>query len=169
MKRILGPQGTIRSHGGKALLALLVGALAIGTSNNALAVEPTPSTAQRASIAGLPLNFERNLGQAPGQIQYLAHGPAYAIALAQQGAALTLGRGARASESPQVLRLRMRGANRASIPAAEDPLPGRVNYFIGNDPSRWRTNIATYQRGPLCERVPWNRSHLLRHTGETRI
>ena len=50
MKRILGPQGTIRSHGGNALLALLVGALANGMSGNALAAEPTSSAAQRASI-----------------------------------------------------------------------------------------------------------------------
>jgi hypothetical protein len=146
MKRILGPQGTIRSHGGKALLALLLGALANGTSANVLAAEPTSAATQRASIAGLPLNFERNLGQAPEQVQYLAHGPAYAIAITEQGAALTLGQGARASDTPQVIRLRVRGANHASFPTAEDPLPGRVNYFIGNDPSRWRTNIATYNK-----------------------
>jgi hypothetical protein len=27
-----------------------------------------------------------------------------------------------------------------------DELPGRVNYFKGNDPSNWRTNLATYAR-----------------------
>ena len=146
MKRILGPQGTIRSHRGKALLALLVGALMNGTSGSAPAAEATPSAAQRASIAELPLNFERNLGQAPEQVQYLAHGPAYAIAITDQGAALTLGRGAPASEPPQVVRLRVQGANHASTPTAEDPLPGRVNYFVGNDPSQWHTNIATYNK-----------------------
>jgi hypothetical protein len=146
MKRILAPQGTIRSHCGKALLVLLAGALANGTSGNALAAESTASAAPRASIAGLPLNFERNLGQAPQEVQYLAHGPAYAIAITEQGAALSLGQGARASELPQVVRFRVHGANHASIPTAEDPLPGRVNYFIGNDPSQWRTNIATYNK-----------------------
>ncbi len=146
MKCILGPQGTIRSHGGKALLALLVCGLANGTGGDALAAEPTPSNSQRASIAGLPLDFEQNLGQAPQQVQYLAHGPAYAIAITEQGAALTLGRDVRAAELPQVVRLRVHGANHASIPTAEDPLPGRVNYFIGNDPSLWRTNIATYKK-----------------------
>jgi hypothetical protein len=146
MKRILGPQGTIRSHGGKALLALFVGALANGMSSDALAAEPTSSTAQRTSIAGLPLNFEQNLGQAPQQVQYLARGPAYTIAITEQGAALTLGGRARAAESPQMIRLRVHGANQASIPTAEDQLPGRVNYFIGNDPSQWRTNIATYNK-----------------------
>jgi hypothetical protein len=145
MKRILGPQGTIRSHGGKALLALLVCALTNGTSSNAAAESPT-AAAQRASIAGLPLNFEQNLGQAPQQVQYLAHGAAYAIAITAQGAALTLGSGARASESPQMIRLRVHGATHASIPTAEDPLPGRVNYFVGSDPSHWRTNIATYNK-----------------------
>src|SRR5580693_5159579 len=147
MTRILGSRGSIRAHGGKALLTLLVGALANGASSgNALAAETTPSMAQRASVAGVPLNFERNLGQAPEEVQYLAHGPAYAIAITERGAALTLGRDARASESPQVVRLRVHGANHASIPTVEDPLPGRVNYFIGNDPSQWRTNIATYNK-----------------------
>jgi hypothetical protein len=42
--------------------------------------------------------------------------------------------------------LRVHGANHTAIPVAEDPLPGRVNYFIGNDPSQWHTNIATYSK-----------------------
>src|SRR5271165_4193797 len=86
MKCILGPQGTIRSHAGKLSLALLVGALA--NSGNASAAQNLPSPAQRASISGLPLNFEQNLGQAPDEVQYLAHGPSYAIELTEQGAAL---------------------------------------------------------------------------------
>jgi hypothetical protein len=146
MKRIMGARGTIRSHGGKAFLALLAGALAnAAISTQTPAAETTPPLAQRASIAALPLNFERNSGQAPGEVQYLAHGPAYAIAITEQGAALSLGRGTRA-EPPQVVRLRVRGANHTSIPTAEGPLPGRVNYFIGNDPAQWRTNIATYNK-----------------------
>src|ERR1700679_2229774 len=145
MKRIMGPRGNIRSHHGKALLALLVGALASAAiSAQTPAAKTTPLLAQRVSFAGLPLNFERNLGQAPGDVQFRAHGPAYAIAITEQGAALSLGRVGRASELPQVVRLRVHGANHTSIPTAEEPLPGRVNYLIGNDPSQWRTNIATY-------------------------
>ncbi len=29
---------------------------------------------------------------------------------------------------------------------AEAPLPGRVSYFLGNDPSRWQAGLATYAR-----------------------
>src|SRR5580693_9991824 len=97
MKRILGPQGTIRSYGSKAFLALMMAALAHAAQSAPQApTAPTASSgAQSASIAGLPLNFERNSGQAPGEVQFLAHGPAYAIAITGQGAALSLGWGAR--------------------------------------------------------------------------
>jgi hypothetical protein len=138
MKRIWGPQGTIRSHDGRAFLALLVGVLANG--GNALGAQTQPSPA--ASITGLPLNFERNLGQAPDEVQYLAHGSSYAIELTEQGAALAF---AGHSSSPaKVIRLRVQGANPTARPAAEAPLPGQVNYFIGNDPAKWRTHVATY-------------------------
>ena len=38
------------------------------------------------------------------------------------------------------------GANpRAKVSGLEE-LPGKSNYFIGNDPKKWRTNVATYAR-----------------------
>ena len=145
MTRILGPQGSIRARGGKALLALLIGALANGAgSGNALATETQPSMAQRASIAGVPLNFEKNLGQSPSDVQFLAHGPAYAIELTEQGAALAFG--GQSPKAAKAIRLRVQGANTSSKPTAEDPLPGRVNYYIGNDPSKWHANVATYNK-----------------------
>jgi hypothetical protein len=36
------------------------------------------------------------------------------------------------------------GANMASRVVGAAELPGKVNYFIGNDPAKWRTNVATY-------------------------
>ena len=145
MTRILGPQGSIRARGGKALLALVVGALANGASSgNALATETQPSMTQRSSISGVPLNFERNLGQAPSEVQFLAHGPAYAIELTEQGAALAFG--GQTAKPAKVIRLRVQGADPHTRPTAEEPLPGRVNYFIGSDPSKWHTNVATYNK-----------------------
>jgi hypothetical protein len=32
---------------------------------------------------------------------------------------------------------------RAAVTGAEE-LPGKANYFIGNDPKKWRTNVPTY-------------------------
>lgn len=143
MKRIFGVQGTIRWHG-KAFLLLLLGALANAALGGTLAVEKPPTRSQRVSITGLPLNFEQNLGQAQGEVQYLAHGPAYAIELTEQGAALRFG--TQTSTVAKVVRLRVQGADRAAKPRAERPLTGRVNYFIGNDPAKWRSNVATFAK-----------------------
>ena len=37
-------------------------------------------------------------------------------------------------------------ANPQSQAAGHDELPGKSNYFIGNDPAKWRTNISTYAK-----------------------
>src|SRR5207245_9060182 len=45
-----------------------------------------------------------------------------------------------------VLRMRLVGANsHARISGLED-LPGKSNYFIGNDPKKWRTNVPNYAK-----------------------
>ena len=36
------------------------------------------------------------------------------------------------------------GGNSGAAVSGIDELPGRSNYFIGNDPKQWRSNIATY-------------------------
>ena len=38
------------------------------------------------------------------------------------------------------------GANPAAQVAGTDELPGKTNYFIGNDPSQWRKNVPTYSK-----------------------
>jgi hypothetical protein len=45
-----------------------------------------------------------------------------------------------------VLRMKLVGANaKATVTGAEE-LPGKSNYFIGNDPKKWRTNVPTYAK-----------------------
>jgi hypothetical protein len=93
------------------------------------------------SVDALPLSFERNLGQAPQGVQYLAHGSGYAVALTKDGAALSLGG---AGDPASVVALTVHGASAAPAPSAGHELPGRVNYYIGNDPAQWRTGVATF-------------------------
>ena len=38
------------------------------------------------------------------------------------------------------------GANPESQPVGLDEMPGKVNYFIGNDPAQWHTDIPTYAK-----------------------
>src|SRR5713101_5562011 len=44
------------------------------------------------------------------------------------------------------LRMKLVGANIATVVEGLQPLPGKSNYFIGNDPAKWRTDIPTYAK-----------------------
>jgi photosystem II stability/assembly factor-like uncharacterized protein len=50
--------------------------------------------------------------------------------------------------SPQsaVVRMKLEGANPATQAEGLDQLPGRTNYFIGNDPGQWHTDVPSYAR-----------------------
>jgi len=45
-----------------------------------------------------------------------------------------------------VLQMRLAGANANGRVKGEQELPGKSNYFIGNDPKKWRTDIPTYAK-----------------------
>ena len=45
-----------------------------------------------------------------------------------------------------VLRMRLVGGNPKVRVAGLDELPGRSNYFLGNDPVKWRTNVPSYRK-----------------------
>ena len=44
------------------------------------------------------------------------------------------------------LRMKLLGANPHAQMSGVEPLAGKVNYLIGNDPKQWRTGISTYAR-----------------------
>ncbi|MGD1100881.1 MAG: choice-of-anchor D domain-containing protein, partial [Terriglobia bacterium] len=48
------------------------------------------------------------------------------------------------SQPSQVMRMRLEGGNAKGRVVGLDELPGRSNYFIGNDPKKWRTNVPSY-------------------------
>ncbi len=45
-----------------------------------------------------------------------------------------------------VLRMQLVRANPAARSWGLDDLPGKSNYFLGNDPQNWRTNVPTYAK-----------------------
>jgi hypothetical protein len=50
------------------------------------------------------------------------------------------------SQAPAMLRLKLVGANPHAKVTGMDELPGKSNYFIGNDPKKWRTNVPNYAK-----------------------
>ncbi len=48
--------------------------------------------------------------------------------------------------APAVLRMKVVGANTRAAVKGLDQLPGHSNYYIGNDPKKWRTNVPSYAK-----------------------
>ena len=46
------------------------------------------------------------------------------------------------TEAPAVLRMKLVGANAQAKVSGLEEQPGRSNYFVGNDPKKWRTNVS---------------------------
>jgi hypothetical protein len=118
----------------------------------------------------LPLSFEANVGQADAAVHFLAHGPGYGLYLTGTEAVMVLSptkvnslEGAMLSrpsvdgamipdslgpermppsaDAPStVVRMQVLGGNPTAPVVGEDQLPGKVNYFLGNDRSQWHTN-----------------------------
>jgi hypothetical protein len=84
--------------------------------------------------------FEANQGQAAPTVRFLAHGSDYTLYLTDKEAVLAL---RNLSDS---IRIELVGASPSSHASGSETLGGRVNYLVGNDPSKWRRNISTYSR-----------------------
>ena len=93
------------------------------------------------AYARLPLSFMQNRGQVPTGADFVADGSGWSLGLGRGGVQLTLG--GRHSES--LLRVLTPGGRLRSV-AAEQRLPGRINYFLGSDRSRWVSGAPTFAR-----------------------
>jgi hypothetical protein len=132
------------------------------------------SATPRITTVSRPLAFEPNHGQTADAVKYLAHGPGYELFVTDRELVLTTPRAdpkAAASRDRQltaiaarepfqpahlirdVVRIRLVGSAGHPTFEATAAMPGQVNYFIGNDPKKWRTKIPLY--GRLIEHSVW--------------
>lgn len=114
-------------------------------------------TRERAAqaYAKLPMAFELNQGQTDGQVKFISKGDGYSLFLTQKEAVLALAkpqaeRGRDAE--PAVIRMSVPGANTQAKLTGDGELPGRSAYFIGNDPTAWKSDVPSYRR-VRCENV----------------
>jgi len=130
----------------------------------ALATSSRPNEAIRVPISEtygkLPLYFEANRGQSDAQVKFLARGPEGTIFLTSTEMRLLLtrrepparnrlshrGPALQAPTTATAVRMTLAGASTTPRVSGLEELPGKVNYFIGNDPAAWRTNVPTYAK-----------------------
>ena len=81
-------------------------------------------------------------------MRYQAHGMGGMLFFEDDAVVLSLpktGRGGQTEDQTRsVVRLRFDGVDNARRVVNAERLPGIVNYFIGNQPSRWLTDLPTY-------------------------
>ncbi len=165
------------------LLAALVGFTFTSGPFSTFAQTSSPASQAHAaaSYGKLPLSFEAYSGQAGAGVQFLSRGNGYSLFLTGQDAVLSLnsdgcaqasatraqkatgaqkgtGDALRHSACPQpaaTFRMSLAGQpNTAAIATGQEPLPGKANYFIGDDPARWQTGLATYAQVRYAEVYP---------------
>jgi uncharacterized repeat protein (TIGR01451 family) len=107
---------------------------------------------------GLPIIFEPNHGQAnlnpaDPRAKFVARGSGYSIFLGSEGAILSLASPSAHSSKASSARvqinsvqMKLAGANQNLTLDAAGPLPGKSNYFLGNDPAKWRTGVPQFAR-----------------------
>ena len=89
-------------------------------------------------LSALPLVFEPSHGQVDRHVKWLARGPGYTLFLTESEAVMAL--------PGEAVRIRLAGSRAWQSSEGLEPTGGISNYFLGNDPKKWRTDIPHYRR-----------------------
>ena len=127
-----------------ASTAVAVPVVGHGLASSRPEASPPSAAAMTKALADLPVRFERNEGQAASASPFLARGAGLRMALGPTGADLAVG--GDGNTAPAWASLSLVGADPGAPMAADRRRAGKVNYFVGNDPARWRSNVATFGR-----------------------
>jgi hypothetical protein len=135
----------------------------VASSGTAFALDLKAQAKILDSYGKLPLSFEANQGQTDGRVMFLSRTSGYTLFLTGDEAVLAVNsrktnadkaKVGSAALTPQsstaepkaggVLRMKLRNSNPAAKVTGANELPGKSNYFIGNDPKKWRSNVPEY-------------------------
>ncbi len=127
--------------------------------------DPKAQTTILDQYGKLPLGFEANRGQTDERVKFLSRTGGYTLFLTGDEAVIAwrgkktdtkakvaatathpLKSGIAAIQAGDALRMTLRHANPAVKVTGMDELPGTSNYFIGNDPTKWRTSVPAYKK-----------------------
>jgi hypothetical protein len=122
-----------------------------------------------ARFLGLPLRFEPDSRQAAEPGRFVARGSRYGFFVEPNRATLALQSRPKTSRfeiaatrsetlapapPAAVLSIEIAGGNPRAGMVPSGELPGKSNYFFGDDPSKWRTGVATHSRLTVQEVYP---------------
>lgn len=116
----------------------------------------------RETYGKLPLKFEANHGQADREVKFFSRSNNYGLYLTSNEAVMVLRNESRekngaiagppkerrpaAASADSVLRMRLVAAKRRPKVTGLEELAGKSNYFIGNNPKQWKTNVSQFAK-----------------------
>jgi len=116
------------------------------------------------NYGNLPLYFIKNDGQIDNKVKFYEKAAGHSMFFTEDGIYITMTKYAGEEKSAkmalkrfrdelkaknaksEVIKLRPLNARKGVEIVAEEEQSGRVNYFIGNDPKKWKTDIPTYRK-----------------------
>ena len=144
--------GRVGGIGGLVIsVSILVGSLLAAGGPTSLqpgtrsALPPGPDTLPASKAVALaefgtaPIAFEPNVGQAPTGAMFFAQTASSALALSPTEMDLTVARG-------KTIGMRLVDANPDVAVRGLQSEPGIANFYIGNNPRDWHTDIPTFGR-----------------------
>jgi len=146
---------------GVMMIALMVPTT--GTAGTPQQANPIPGKSHVATtLLKTPLSFEANQGQTDESVNFIARGSGYTLFLTPTESVMVMQQRETAPQTADladplpmteptsikqsIVRMKLEGANPTPSVEGQEQLPGIVNYFIGNDPAKWRTTIPTYAK-----------------------
>ncbi|MGB0036263.1 MAG: choice-of-anchor D domain-containing protein [Candidatus Acidiferrales bacterium] len=146
------------------LLGLAGGASLLGLSPRPLHQPALSriSASARATPYSIPLAFEPNLGQAEPRVEFIGRGNGITVLLTREGIEFVVRSGAPGGAANTTLKMRFerdeRHAGRRNRAVhqwrGEARLRSETNYFIGNDPRRWRTHVPHFAQASAANAIP---------------
>ncbi|MGH9786445.1 MAG: hypothetical protein ACRD88_19930, partial [Terriglobia bacterium] len=129
-----------------AALASLAALLVWGVLRSPLPVTRNPAASSgkptkaslEAAYRKMPLVFEVNRGQSDAQVKFVSRAGGYTMLLASTETIVSMA----GRRTP--VRMKLLGANPTPRVEGMEELPGRSNYFIGSNPTKWRTQVPQY-------------------------
>ena len=173
--RILLPTLVLSAAAGLLAAPLMLNRRASAPTRVSEATPPATSERALETYGRIPLSFEANRGQADDSVNFLARGAGYTLFLKPAEATFILSRqqaapsskfhtskqsvgdapinsgGEETPNASAVLRMKLVGADPSAAAEGVEELAGKVNYLIGDDPSRWRTDVPTFGRVRYAE------------------
>src|SRR5437870_4413430 len=103
----------------------------------------------QAALLNLPLSFEAG----PGTNEFRTRGHGYSLLLTATGLhfAFARDRGSKGLKLHRIashdeISIKLIGANDQATAVGLEQLPGKTNYLLGNDPTKWRTDVSNFAK-----------------------